>query len=267
MNFQENVCLAEYTTFKIGGPAQYFFNAKTKEELIKAVSAAKEQELPYFVLGGGSNVLVSDEGFEGLVIKVNNETLRLTPQGDCSAVIYAEAGVELKDLVEFSVKEGLTGLEWAAGIPRATVGGAIQTNAGAFDGAMQDIVKKVEVLPDTEIVISALLELKKGDKVAIQKQIDYILNYRETNHPMNLPSVGCIFKNPESAPAAQLIEQSGLKGKTIGQAQISEKHANFIVNLGGAKAEDVCELIKLTKQKVKEKFSIELKEEIKYVGF
>lgn len=262
MIFQENVCLAEYTTFKIGGPAKYFFIAKTKEELIEAIRTAKKKRLPFFVLGGGSNVLVSDEGFDGLVIKVQISKFKIQ-----DSTIYAEAGVKLKDLIKLTAKEGLTGLEWATGIPEVTVGGAIRTNAGAFKGSMRDIIKKVEVLPGAEIVVSALLELKKGDKKEIQKQIDYVLNYRKTNHPMNLPSAGCIFKNPATAPSAQLIEKCGLKGKIIGKAQISEKHANFIVNLGGAKAEDVCELIKLTKQKVKEKLNIELEEEIKYVGF
>ena len=322
---KRNVSLKSYTTFKIGGPAKYFFEAKGKEDLIEAILVAKSKKLPFFILGGGSNLLVADEGFNGLVIKMQNAKCK-TKNENSKCKISCEAGTPLALLVSEAAKNNLTGLEWAAGIP-GTVGGAINGNAGAFKKSMKNIVREVEVFDAKElgiknyklrdcqfgyrnslfkknphlIILSVTLQLKKGNKLEIEKRIKEYLNYRKEKQPLNLPSVGSIFKNsknfsagelgeedkssslstelPKEAKvrkrtkfscdfaAARLIEECGLKGKRIGNVKISEKHANFIVNLGGGKAEDVKKLINLVKKKVKNRFKINLEEEICYLGF
>ena len=282
-----NIPLKNYTTFKIGGPAKYFYTVKTKEDLIKATRMAKKNNLPFFILGGGSNLLVSDKGFEGLVIRIKNQESRIKNQA-----IYVEAGVLLSNLVNTTLENDLSGLEWAIGIP-GTAGGAIRGNAGAFKKSMKDVIKQVEVFDlKTEkikilknedcqfeyrdsifkktpnlIILSAILKLKKGDKRETEKKMKENLDYRKKYQPLNVCSAGSIFKNPKNLFAGELIEKCGLKGRKIGEAQISKKHANFIENLGEAKAEDVRKLINLIKEKVKENFGVELKEEIQFLGF
>ena len=296
--FQKNVSLKNYTTFKIGGPAKYFFAAKTKGDLIEAVSVAKKLRLPFFILGGGSNLLISDDGFKELVIKIENLKLKIE-----NSKLIVDAGVSLSKLVDISTKRGLTGLEWAVGIP-GTVGGAVFGNAGAFQKSMKNVVKKVEVFDTKElrienyglrdcrfgykdsvfkrnknlIILSVALKLKKGKKSEIKKKIKEYLNYRKETQPLNYPSAGSVFKNPSPSQvflkkfgrasgfsAGELIQKCGLKGKKIGQVQISEKHANFIVNLGNARAKDVKKLINLAKKEVKKKFKINLEEEIQFL--
>ena len=251
---QKNISLAPYTTFRIGGLARYFFVAETKEDLIRAVNLAQEKDLPFFILGGGSNLLVSDEGYDGLAVKAQNEKCKAQ-----NNIIKAEAGTKLGDLVKFSIDNNLTGLEWAIGIP-GTVGGAVRTNASCFGGEMKNLVKKTEKIGD--IILSVELELKKGNSLESRKMIKEIIKKRKESQPIEYPSSGCIFKNPPGQFAGQLIDQLGLKGKKIGGAMISDKHANFIINPGDAKARDVLKLINLVKEKVKEKYQIELVEEI-----
>ncbi len=286
-DIKKNIFLRNYTTFRIGGPAKYFFVAKTKEDLTKAIQMAKKSNLPFFILGGGSNILVSDKGYNGLVIKIKNQKSKIKNNR-----ILAEAGLALNRLVELSLKNNLTGMEWAVGIP-GTIGGAIYGNAGAFKKSMKDLIKEVEVFDTKDekikifknkdckfgyrdsifkkkknlIILSASLQLKKGKKMKIKEKIKRYLNYRKETQPLNFPSAGSIFKNPKNFYAGFLIEKCGLKGKRIGNAKISEKHANFIVNLGNGKAKDVKKLIKLIKKKVKNKFKIELEEEIQYLSF
>jgi len=267
--------------------------AKSKEDLISAILVARKFKLPFFILGGGSNVLVSDKGFKGLVIKIQNSRLRQGFGGQAKfKTIYAEAGTPLALVVSEAVKNSLTDLEWAIGIP-GTVEGAIFGNAGAFENEISDVVKEVEVYDTKEnkikifkkqecqfdyresifkknknlIILSAQIQLKRGKKSEIERKIKEYLNYRKKTQPLNFPSAGSIFKNPEGFLAAKLIENSNLKGKRIGDVKISEKHANFIVNLGKGKAMDVKKLIYFAKKKVKEKFKITLKEEIQYLGF
>ncbi len=298
---QKNILLKNFTTFKIGGKAKYFYVAKTKKDLIFTIKTAKELKLPFFILGGGSNLLISDDGFKGLVIKILFSKFYFL-----NSKIIAEAGTKLGDLVGASVEKSLTGLEWAAGIP-GTIGGAVQGNAGAFGKSMKDIVKKVEVFDVKNkkieflknkncrfdykdsifkknknlIILFAALQLKKGNKNKIIEKIKKYLEYKKNTQPLNYPSAGSVFKNPKgfsvgelgeedkssssSFAAARMIEECGLKGKKIGNAKISEKHANFIVNLGSARAKDVEKLIKLMKQKVKNKFGVVLKEEIQFL--
>jgi UDP-N-acetylmuramate dehydrogenase len=255
---KKNISLKNFTTFKIGGKARYFFAAKTKEDLIRAIVAAKKAKLPFFILGGGSNILVSDGGFRGLVIK------------------YGQP-------LSFYVSKGL---EWAAGIP-GTIQGAVYGNAGAFGKSMKDVVKEVEVFDvktdkikvfknkdcrfsyrnsifkknKNLIILSVKIKTKKVNAGKIKQYLDY----KKQNHPWNYPSAGSVFKNPDGFSAAWLMEVCGLKGKRIGKAEISKKHANFIVNLGGAKEKDVKKLINLAKKSVKKKFKINLQEEIQFL--
>lgn len=305
---QENVLLKDHTTFNIGGPAEYFFVAFTKEELLKATQLAKNFGLPIFILGGGSNLLVKDRGIEGLVIKVES-------QDDYSLkgnVLSSNAGVELKKLVELSVLHSLKGLEWAGGLP-GSLGGAVRGNAGAFGGEMKDSIIEVEAFDQdfvvqklsheqshfsyrsslfkekNWVVISATMQLAEGNKEELEAVMNSHINYRKERHPLELGNAGSIFKNMDVKafskgwqeklvnvvkndpfpviPTAYLIAEAGLKGKTIGKAQVSEKHPNFMVNLGGATAQDVLELIDIVKKAVKEKYQIDLETEVQIIGF
>lgn len=305
---QKNILLKDYTTYKIGGPAKYFFVAKTKEELITAIKSAKKTKISVLILGGGSNLLVSDKGFTGLVIKLQTTGCELKNNR-----IFVPAGTRLGKLSLVAAENGFLGFEWAMGIP-GTVGGAIFGNAQAFGEKISDMIEEVETLDiktlktkvfDKEqcrfslknsifkknrdiVIISAVFFAKDGDKQKIQEKIKECLDYRKKHHPMSLPSAGSTFVNPEkkitdkkllekfpeleefnkkgAIPAGYLIQKSGMQGKKIGNAQISQVHANFIVNLGGAKAKDVLSLIKLAKQKVKKTFGINLEPEIQFVG-
>lgn len=319
---KRNVELRNYTTFKIGGRADYFFKTKNKEELKEGIKWAQTKKMPFFVLGGGSNILVRDEGIRGLVIQVPETVIFLeSPQKikeksqnkenfKEEVLLECGGGVKLSNLVDLTLKNGLSGLEWAAGIPRATIGGAVYMNAGAFGFQIDKIVKKVEVF-DTErmnfkrllarschfdrkqsifqkkknlIIISVLLMLEKKPKAEIQRKIKENLSYRKKRHPINFPSAGCIFKNPflkeqqiknleipeefkkqGIIPAGWLIEKCGLAGKVFGGAEISKKHANFIINKRGAKANEVITLINVAQEKVKENFNIILEKEIEII--
>ena len=288
---QENILLKNYTTFKIGGHARYFLVVKEKEQLLKAVKLAKKLKIPFFILGGGSNLLVSDGGFNGLVIKMG--ILGAEFKGN---KLFAGAGESLSKLTFLSAGKGLSGLEWAGGIPSATAGGAIYGHAQAFGEKISKAVESVEALDSNTlkfknfskkqcrfsvknsifkknkniIIVSCILRLKPDDKNDIKNKVEEFLNYRKERHP-DFPSAGSVFVNPEkngeTIRVGALIEKCGLKGKKIGNAQISEQHANFIINLGGAKAEDVLRLINLAKQKVKKTFGVELEQEIQIVGF
>jgi UDP-N-acetylmuramate dehydrogenase len=310
MNIQKNIPLAPYTTFKIGGPAKFFVEAGDEDEIVEALEFAKEKNLPVFVLGGGSNILVSDKGFDGIIIKILN-----TKYDILDTKIECGAGCQLSTIVSESVKASFTGLEWAAGIP-GMIGGAVRGNAGAkaLGGEMSDVVESVKVLDMDDlqlktydlkmceyeyrnsvfkqnsnfIILSATLKLKKGDKAESKKKIKEILAARKEKQPMEFPSPGSFFKNPlvknkelirqfeidtgqkirdKKIPAPWLIEEAGLKSKKIGGAMVSEKHANFIVNTGNATAEDVIMLAAIIKTKVRNKFGIQLQEEVQMVGF
>ena len=270
---KKNVLLKNYTTFKIGGRAKYFYAAKDKEDLIRAITLAKKMKLPFFILGGGSNLLISDRGFNGLVIKFGQPLS-----------LYVSKG-----------------LEWAVGIP-GTIQGAVCGNAGAFKQSMQDAVKEVEVFDvktgeiknfknkDCQfsykdsifkkkknlIVLSVKIKNRASEgsededenevliasKKSNAQKIKEYLDYRKERQPLNFPSAGSVFKNPPGFSAGELIDECGLKGKKIGNVKISEKHANFIVNLGRGEAKDVMRLIKIIKNRVKKKFGVVLEEEI-----
>jgi UDP-N-acetylmuramate dehydrogenase len=312
MEIKKNVSLKAYSTFKIGGRAKYFTVVKNTEEISKAISLAKEKKIPFFILGGGSNVLFSDNGFEGLVIKIQNSNLKIQNENSKFKIICG-AGFPLMKLVFKSSEIGATGLENLAGIP-GTLGGAIWGNAGAFGREIGDLVEKVKILEvgsskikikelknkDCEfgyrdsifkkkkncIILEATLRLKKGNKKEIEEKIKEILKLRKEKQPLEFPCAGSVFKNipAKNLPkkikekfkdkikngflsAGILIDMAGLKGYRIGGAKISQKHANFIVNLGKAKAKEVLELIKLIKGEVKRKFGVKLKEEIQIIKF
>ncbi|MFH1461257.1 MAG: UDP-N-acetylmuramate dehydrogenase [Patescibacteria group bacterium] len=261
---QKNVSLAKYTTFRIGGPAKYFSIIKNKDDLIKTVDFAKSKDLPYFILGGGSNLLVSDNGFEGLVIKIQNSKIKIQNENSKFKIIYVEAGARLSDLVKFSIEHSSTGLEWAIGIP-GTIGGAVQVKAKAFGSDISQSVKEINKID--QIIFSVVLELEKGNREKSKQLIKEYIQKRKETQPLEYASAGCVFKNPPGQSAGRLIDQAGLKGTKIGQAMISDKHANFIINLGQAQAQDVIQLINLIKQTIKEKYQIELEEEINRLGF
>jgi UDP-N-acetylmuramate dehydrogenase len=279
---EKNISLKNFTTFKIGGKAKYFFIAKKKENLIEAVLWAAENGLTFFILGGGSNLLVSDKGFKGLVIKNESKNYKIE-----KGKIFAESGVSLSVLVNEAVKNNLAGLEWAAGIP-GTVGGAIFGNAGAFGESVCDNLmevevfdvkdKKIKILENKDckfsyrnsifkknknlVIISVSLSFKKGDLKMIKEKIKKFLECRRESQPLNFPSAGSVFVNPGKKSAGDLIERCGLKGRKAGDAKISEKHANFVVNLRGASSKDVEKLINLAKKSAKNKFGVDLEEEI-----
>lgn len=278
--------MSNWTTFRIGGPSDLFYEAKTTEEIVNVVSLCRSHKIPYFVLGGGSNLLVSDKGIRGMVIKISN----INPPGGgqiSNTKITVGAGVPLAEIMEKAAQAGLSGLEFAVGIP-GTVGGAIVGNAGAWQQAIGDRIKKVLVLCTKgeavwldksecgftyrgsrfkdrgEIVLEAELELSFGEETEIRQRMEEYLVKRK-GQPKE-PSAGCIFVNPKPLSAGTLVDQSGLKGVKKGDAQISQKHANFVINLGSASCQDVLELITLMKDRVEEKEGIKLIEEIKIIG-
>lgn len=289
---KKNEPLSKHTTFGIGGPADWFYEAKTREEFVKAVETAKKFKIPYFITGGGSNLLVSDLGFRGLVIKVKTFGCRVK-----NKLLSAEAGTPTAYVLNTALKNDLTGLEFLSGVP-GTIGGAILCNARAhFLGnflkrplSIGEVVTRIKVLTPSgkikkfpgrhylhtlsessikksgDIVLSVEFELKKGVSKKSRQYIKDYQEFRKSQPYQNYPTPGSIFQNPPGKSAGWLIEKCGLKGKRIGDAQISPKHANFIVNLGQANCQDVLKLISLVKEKVKQKFGITLDEEIKIVG-
>jgi len=286
MKLQKNVLLALHTSFNIGGPAKYFVEAKEEKDIVKAVEFAKQEKLPFFVLSGGSNVLAPDKGFEGVVIKCQMPDVKCK---DC--MIRAESGVELEKIVDLAAENSLTGLEWAAGIP-GKVGGAVWGNAQAFGKNISGTIEQVEVFDAKNlkakklnkkdcsysekdslfkrnkdlIILEAVFKLKKGDKKEIKRIIEKNIDFRKQKHPLEYGSAGSVFINQLGCPPSSLlIEEAGLKGKRVGWAAVSKKHAGFIINLGGAKAEDVLKLIELIKKEVEKKFNINLKEEIQII--
>lgn len=314
MRIKKSIKLDKYSTFKIGGPAKHFCVVKNKSDLKDAQKFAKKEKLKTYFIGGGSNILFSDHGFDGLVVKVQNEKLDIPKKNQKKVIVECGAGVALSKLVAFSVKKGLTGLEWAVGIP-GSVGGAIRGNAGAFGGEMKDCMLTVNAInicdakhPVFEcrqgscgfayresvfkknsglVIWDCLIELEVGNRSEIKKKtLEYAKKRSEKQPPLaKFPSAGSIFKNPDvsseilkaferdkgidckakKVPAGWLIESCDLKEKKVGDAMISKQQANFIINTGKAKAEDVLILMSLIKMKVRNEFGIQLEEEVQIV--
>lgn len=290
---KQNEPLAAHTTFGIGGSVDLLYEARTKEELIKAVELVRKLKIPFFTFGGGSNLLVSDLGFRGIAIKVKTFGCRVKNER-----LYAESGTPTAYVLNTALKNDLTGLEFLSGIP-GTIGGAVVCNARAhFLGdflkkplSIGDVVNRLEVLTldgkikkfprkhyrhslsessikkTGDIILSVEFELKKGVSQKAKQYLKKYTEFRRVQPYQKYPTPGSIFQNPPGKAAGWLIDQCGLKGKRIGNAQISPQHANFIFNLGKATTDDIVQLIKLAKKEVKKKFGIRLKEEICLIGF
>ena len=277
--------MKKHTTFKIGGNADVFVSVKNEDELIFSIEAAKCQAVPFYVIGKGSDLLVSDEGVEGAVICL--EKMRgIDING---STVTVSAGQSLQSMCIEIQKSGLSGFEFAYGIP-GTVGGAVYMNAGAYGGEIKDCIisaryldKSGEIKEITAedmrlsyrksifqenggIILSAVFEFEKDDKDRIQEKMNDYLSRRKEKQPLEFPSAGSVFKRPEGNFAGTLIEKSGLKGAKIGGAKVSEKHAGFIVNTGGATGSDVKELIKKIQEKVLLDSGVELKTEVIFIG-
>ena len=292
LEIKQNEPLSKHTTFAIGGPAKYFAVAKTKEEVLEAIGFAEGKKLPFFVLGGGSNILINDGGYDGLIIKIQIGGIKVNEDE-----ITAGAGVLLSHLVNESANKGLSGLEWAVGIP-GTIGGAVNGNAGAYGRSVSESLNEIIVLAEEgedggkwkekrysnkdcgfeyrkskfkhlanrEIILEVVLNLQKSDTEKVRGEIRNTILQRKGKIPAQ-PSAGCVFKNIKKdghlvATVGNLVEECGLKGVKSGNAEIPHLHGNYVVNFGGAKAEDVLKLINLCKQKVKDRFNLELEEEI-----
>lgn len=275
--------LAKHTTFKIGGNARFFIYPKNELALLRVIELCKENELPYRVFGKGSNLLCSDEDFNGVIICLDRYFNEM--QFEADGTIYAQAGVSLILLAHEAMKASLTGLEFASGIP-ATLGGAIYMNAGAYKSNMANVIQKVYVVKENGcewmdvsalrysyrhsifqehrdwIIIGASLKLEKGDQTEIRNLMDSRRARRMQSQPLDKPCAGSVFRNPEQYPAWQLIEEIGFRGKRLGGAKVSDKHANFIVNYDHAKAKDVYNLVVEIQEEVRNKYGLEMKMEV-----
>ena len=279
--------LRTHTTFRIGGPAAYYFIPEREEEIIEALDFAKEKGLSYYVIGKGSNMLFSDDGFDGVIIEIGKglEKIEISDDG----VVTAQAGVSLAYMASRLASKGLKGFAFAGGIP-GTLGGGVAMNAGAYGGEMAQVVKEVTVLfpedgvktlsgeemafsyrhslltehPDT-VVLRATLRLQAGIPGEIREKMDELMARRKASQPLEYPSAGSTFKRPEGHFAGTLIDQCGLKGLTVGGAQVSEKHAGFLINRGGATFADMAELIRQVQQRVLEETGVTLEPEVKIV--
>ena len=281
--FRENEPLAAHCTFKIGGPAQLFVMPENEQQLCSAVALCKEQAVRYYLLGNGSNILFADEGFSGVVIDVSALDAEIAVE---DTVLTAGAGVRLAALCKAALKHGLSGLEFAYGIP-GTVGGAVYMNAGAYGGEMKDVVEEVTLLlpegvqrfsgaemafgyrhsflsehPEA-VAIRARFRLTPGDESAIRERMRELMGKRRASQPLEYPSAGSTFKRPEGYFAGTLIDQCGLKGLTVGGAQVSEKHAGFVINRGGATAADILALIQEVQRRVLAEKGVMLQPEVK----
>lgn len=285
IEYRQNEPMRAHTTFKIGGEADIFIIPASPAALIYAVKKCNELEIPYFILGNGSNLLVSDGGIEGAVISLSGIN-GISSDGE---KITCGAGAMLSSVCLKALSLSLTGLEFAYGIP-GTAGGALYMNAGAYGGQMADVIESAECLTATGeiktlkkenmqlgyrssvfkngglIIISLTFALKKGDKAEIKAEMDDLLNRRKQKQPLEYPSAGSTFKRPEGYFAGALIEKNGLKGLTVGGAQVSEKHAGFVINRGGATAADVKALIEKIQKKVFENDGVMLEPEVIFKG-
>ncbi len=276
--------LGKYTSFRIGGPADFYLEPVDKFDLIEVVRFFKRFDYRFMIIGKGSNLLISDIGFRGAAINLEEGMGKVILEGD---IVVADAGVRLSKFVDFCIQHEKKGVEMLAGIP-GTIGGAVIMNAGAYGGEISDHLVEVEIYRDDAIqkvkkaeagfsyrrsgfarnvILNASFKLPQGNLAELLQRRRELLLKRNQSQPLNLPNSGSMFKNPEGAFAAKLVEDAGLKGKQIGEAQISERHGNFIVNHGSATAQDVLDLVKLARKKVFERFGIKLELEVKLIGF
>lgn len=284
--------MSSYTTFRIGGIADYVVTPENEEQLAKLLHLIKEENVDFVVIGNGSNILVSDNGFDGIVIQFGDKfsSFVIKDKDDSGVYVDVTAGMRLSRLGNELASSSIEGFEFATGIP-GTIGGAVMMNAGAYGGEIKDIIKSARVMDfdgnvkelsrdelelgyrtsiiakKNYIVISAVFDLKKGDREKIKSNIKELALKRREKQPLEYPSAGSTFKRPEGYFAAKLIEDAGLKGLSVGGAQVSEKHAGFVINKKDAKAVDVIRLTDEIKEKVYDKFGVKLELEIKKIGF
>lgn len=277
--------MKNYVHFRVGGPADILLIPENKDQVIKTIELCKNNNIPYFVVGNGSNLLVRDGGIKGVVIKFN-EVKNITVQGE---VIEAECGAMLKDVSNEALNNSLTGFEFACGIP-GTIGGAVFMNAGAYDGEIAHVIESAEVIDNNGeikvlskdelelgyrssivmnknyIVLSARFKLKHGEVRKIKEIVEDLTNKRESKQPLEYPSAGSTFKRPVGYYAGKLIQDAGLKGYVIGGAAVSEKHSGFVINKSNATAKDILDLIAHIQNEVKDKFDVELHPEVRIIG-
>ena len=275
-----------HTTFRIGGPADYFIQPSKIEEIRRIVAVCRECSTPYYIMGNGSNLLVGDKGFRGVIVQVFKQMSDVYADGER---VYAQAGALLSKTAAVACEASLTGMEFASGIP-GTLGGACVMNAGAYGGEMKDVLKEVTVLTDEGefltipkeelelgyrtsviakkgyIVIEAVLELKSGNADEIRAYMNELKEKRITKQPLEYPSAGSTFKRPEGYFAGKLIQDADLRGFRVGGAQVSEKHCGFVINKDHATAADIVELMQQVSDRVEEKFGVKLEPEVKRLG-
>lgn len=285
-NVRRQEPMSLHTTFRIGGPADLFVTPGSIQAVADSIRICKETQTPYAVIGNGSNLLVSDTGYRGVIIQIGRNLNQVLVNGE---EIRAQAGAMLSVIAKTALSESLTGFEFASGIP-GTLGGAAVMNAGAYGGEMKDVLTEVTVLTregeirtvpaeklemgyrtslaakNGWIILEAVLKFQKGDAEAIRGRMEELKMQRVTKQPLDLPSAGSTFKRPEGYFAGKLIMDAGLRGFTVGGAQISEKHCGFVVNKGGATAEDVRNLICAVQKKVQEDAGVKLEPEVKFLG-
>ena len=288
---EENICLQEpmagHTTFRIGGPADCFLQPENEEQLIQVQRYLGKVGLPFFVVGNGSNLLVSDAGYRGVIIQVGRKMSAIEVEG---CTIKAQAGATLAQVAKAALEHGLTGLEFASGIP-GTVGGGVVMNAGAYDGELSQVVARVHVvnsegeimeldnetmefgyrtsaIKNTSLAITEVqFELSEGDKEQIREKMEDYTSRRREKQPLEYPSAGSTFKRPKGFFAGKLIMDAGLRGYQKGGARVSDKHCGFVINTGDATAEDVRNVIREVQERVKEKFHVTLETEVIFLGW
>lgn len=281
-----NEPMANHTSFRIGGPAKILVLPENSDQIVKTIRLCKTMEQPYLIMGNGSNILVEDEGIDALIIKISEQMSSVEFDGD---TVIAESGILLSKLSKLIQRASLKGFEFASGIP-GTLGGAIFMNAGAYDGEIKDVIKWVEVItPEDEvvrldskdlsfeyrtsivrdkgyIVLRCALKLEKGDSMIIQEIINELTYKRVSRQPLEYPSAGSTFKRPPGYYAGQLIEDAGLRGLRHGDAQVSEKHCGFVINVGKATCNEVMDLIRVIQKVVKDTFDVDLEREVRIFG-
>lgn len=279
--------MAKHTTFRVGGPADYFFAPSTTEGVQAALDFCKKEDIPYYIIGNGSNLLVSDQGYRGAVIQIFRNLSEVRVEND--NIIRAQAGASMAAVAKKALSCSLTGMECLSGIP-GTIGGAVTMNAGAYGGEIKDILVEVTVIDDKGqvrvipaeelelgyrtsviakkdyVVLEAVLSLEKGDQDQILARMNELKEQRVSKQPLEYPSAGSTFKRPEGYFAGKLIQDAGLAGYTVGGAQVSTKHCGFVVNVGGATAKDVYRLICDVQDKIWEKDHVRLEPEVKMLG-
>ena len=278
--------MSRHTTFRVGGPADFFVIPKAKEEVRDVVRICKEAGMPYYIIGNGSNLLVSDAGYRGVIVQIYKEMNEVKVEGD---LVKAQAGALLSGIAAKALGAELSGFEFASGIP-GTIGGACVMNAGAYGGEMKDVLESVTVLTGEGkiielgrnelelgyrtsviakkgyIVLGAVLKLERGDGEKIKTYMDELKEKRVTKQPLEYPSAGSTFKRPEGYFAGKLIEDAGLRGFQVGGAQVSEKHCGFVINRDHATAADIMELMRQVQIRVKENSGVDLEPEVKRLG-